>query len=271
MITICGCKVGGGHFPDKTTNIRIPNEVYGRLSCSDKKVIKWTFENNEELVLLQFIVAELHDKGYTDLILHVPYLPYARQDDAKIDEDVLLLKHFSSIINGLNFSEVHALDIHSKVAKNTINRLVIHTSIRMIERVALEIKNTEGYSPSLFFPDEGSTKKNADNFHQPYCFAVKQRDPKSAKINQLTIYGDTSILKDRPVLIVDDICSAGGTFYEAAKQLKEMGAGNIYLWVTHCEDNIWNGKLLDSDYIKKIFTTNSLIRRPHIKIEEFEV
>lgn len=40
------------------------------------------------------------------------------------------------------------------------------------------------------------------------------------------------IVKERNVLIVDDICSRGGTFYHAANALKEAGAKNIYLYVT---------------------------------------
>lgn len=271
MIKICGCAVGGGHFPDGTTNLRIPIEVYGKLESSQQKVIDWRFESNEELVLMQFIVAELHDKGYKNLILKMPYIPYARQDDAKTDEEILLLKHFSSIINSLRFEQVHAYDIHSKVAKNTIDRLTVHSPIRLIEKVALTIKEDEGRTPSLFFPDDGSVKRYENICHQKYCFGVKYRNPEDAKIKELTIYGDSSLIKNHPILIIDDICSAGGTFYEAAKQLKEMGAGNIYLWVTHCEDNIWRGQLLGSDYIRRIYTTNSLIRRPHIKIEEFEI
>ena len=72
-------------------------------------------------------------------------------------------------------------------------------------------------------------------------------------------------IKGKNVLIWDDICSKGGTFYHAAKKLKEMGAANIYLMVSHCENSIHNGEfgeekvnLLATGLIKKVFTTDSI-------------
>ena len=57
---------------------------------------------------------------------------------------------------------------------------------------------------------------------------------------------------------MDDICSYGGTFHRAATALKEAGARKVYLYITHCENAIWRGKLPDSDLIEKVFTTNSI-------------
>ena len=52
-----------------------------------------------------------------------------------------------------------------------------------------------------------------------------------------------------------------------AKELKEAGAANIYLYVTHCENTIYEGELLKEDsLIKHIFTTNSLLTAPNEKI-----
>lgn len=62
------------------------------------------------------------------------------------------------------------------------------------------------------------------------------------------------------MLIIDDICSKGGTFYHSAKKLKELGANKIYLYVSHCENTIYAGELLkDNGLIEKIFTTDSIL------------
>lgn len=66
------------------------------------------------------------------------------------------------------------------------------------------------------------------------------------------------IVKDKNILIVDDICSKGGTFYHSAQALKDAGAADIYLFITHCEDSIFKGSLLESGLIKHIYTTDSL-------------
>jgi ribose-phosphate pyrophosphokinase len=60
------------------------------------------------------------------------------------------------------------------------------------------------------------------------------------------------------VLIVDDICSRGGTFVHTAKALKDAGAANVYLYITHCERTIFNGEIFSSGLIEKVFTTNSI-------------
>ena len=77
----------------------------------------------------------------------------------------------------------------------------------------------------------------------------------------------TDLIYDCNVLIVDDICSKGGTFYHSAKKLKELGAKNIYLYVSHCENTILEGDLLTSGLIEKVFTTDSIFRKEHEKIE----
>ena len=65
------------------------------------------------------------------------------------------------------------------------------------------------------------------------------------------------------VLIVDDICSKGGTFYHSAKKLKELGADNIYLYITHCENSILEGELINSGLIKEIYTTDTIFTKEH--------
>ena len=78
------------------------------------------------------------------------------------------------------------------------------------------------------------------------------------------------MIKGKNILIIDDICSKGGTFYYAAKELKEAGAANIYLYVTHCENTIHEGELLNSDLIKHIYTTDSILTKEHEKITVVE-
>ena len=69
----------------------------------------------------------------------------------------------------------------------------------------------------------------------------------------------------------DDICAYGGTMYHSAKKLKEMGAGDVYMYVTHCENSILEGDLINSGLVKKIFTTDSIFNKEHPLIEVMEV
>ena len=70
--------------------------------------------------------------------------------------------------------------------------------------------------------------------------------------------GSTDKIKDSKILIVDDICSRGGTFYHSAKALKAAGAKNIYLYISHCEETVLDGDLYKEKLVEKIFTFDPL-------------
>ena len=69
---------------------------------------------------------------------------------------------------------------------------------------------------------------------------------------------------------MDDISSRGGTFYFSAKKLKELGAKEIYLYISHCENTILEGEVLSSGLIKKVFTTNSIFTKQDERVEVFD-
>ena len=90
-------------------------------------------------------------------------------------------------------------------------------------------------------------------------FGVKERNLKTGEIIKYDIVGGD--MKGKDVIIVDDLCSGGGTFVEAAKALKEAGAKRVYLAVTHCELNIFNGAILrENSDIEKVYTTDSIVK-----------
>ncbi|MCL2863881.1 MAG: hypothetical protein FWE54_07415, partial [Methanimicrococcus sp.] len=53
----------------------------------------------------------------------------------------------------------------------------------------------------------------------------------------------------------------------SARKLKELGANKIYLYVTHCEDSILSGELINSGLLEKIYTTKSIYTGVHPLVE----
>ena len=263
------------YFPDKTLlldgkeffNIDNFNSLNKNIAT-----ITWQFENNEELVALIFYVKHLQSKGFKEIHLEMPYIPNARQDRVKNQEDIFTLKYFADIINSLNFKTVKVLDPHSYVSEALINNIQILTPEKYIKNFIEHIYknyNISNDNLTLFFPDEGAMKRYSSlNFNLPYTFGIKQRDWSTGKILGLEISGNTTeFVNNKNILIIDDICSKGGTFYHSAKKLKELGAKEIFLFVTHCEQSIFSGELLkDNGLITKIYTTNSLLREENSKI-----
>lgn len=262
MIKLNGQIVELGHFPDGSLLIKenVPKNFQEELSAN----ITWKYENDGELVALIYLTKHLKSHGVTKVHLYMPYIPNARQDRVKTDEDVFTLKYFAEIINGLGFASVTVLDPHSTVSEALIDRIIIKTPKENIAKVLSGIGED---NIMMFYPDEGAMKRYSALSDKPYAFGIKKRDWTTGQINGLDVAGATELIAGSRVLIVDDICSMGGTFYHSAKKLKELGAAEIYLYISHCENTILKGDILTSGLIEKVFTTDSLLTETNEKIE----
>ena len=217
-------------------------------------LIKWKYESDREL----FTIACIRDfYKNNNCTLVVDYFPHARQDRVKNPEDVFTLKVFCKMLNDMNFDKVICLDVHSNVTPALVNNIHVNSPKAHIENVLTTI-GTENLT--LFFPDEGAMKRYGEMFKDiPQAFGIKKRNWETQKIEDYMVVGMENIIGKR-VLIIDDICSYGNTFVKAAESLKKIGAKEIYLYVSHCEDAISKGNVFTSGYFEGIFTTNSLIR-----------
>ena len=260
MIKLNGKQIDIKHFPDGTLLMKeeAPESV---------TVITWLYENNEELLALVFLTRHLQSKGVQEIELQLPYIPNARQDRVKAPEDIFTLKYFAEMINSLNFTKVTVLDPHSYVSEALLDRINVQTPKAYVEKVIQKIAGDEGENILLFYPDEGAMKRYSAMFDRPYVFGMKKRNWTNGQIQGLEVQGQTELVQGSKVLIVDDICSKGGTFYHSAKALKELGAEQIYLYISHCENSILEGELIKSDLVERVYTTNSIFTQNHEKIE----
>lgn len=263
MIQYNGRTVELNRFPDGTLLLKENAEK------TNEAVLCWQFENNEEMVALYFLTKYLQAKGVARIVLELPYIPNARQDRVKKPEDVFTLKYFAEFINSLGFAEVVVLDPHSYVSEALIDRIRIRTPKEYVERVIGCLGGTENLL--LFFPDEGAMKRYSAMFELPYVFGIKKRDWSTGEIKGLDVAGRTELIAGSRILIIDDICSRGGTFYHSAKALKELGAEEIYLYISHCENTILEGEIPNTDLIQKVYTTNSIFTGSHEKITVWNV
>ena len=243
---------GQSMFPDHSLLIKLdPDKI---TALKDTITIKWLYEGDSELFTLICVKRHIdyHCHG-VNVVLDMPYIPHARMDRVKAKEDVFTLKYFAEIINSLNFKRVFVRDAHSNVSLALINN-VYDWGIRGYIEMAVEKSGAE----ALFFPDEGAMKRYSEQSPMPYAFGMKKRDWETGKILGLDIINPENIV-GKDVLIVDDICSRGGTFYHSAKALKAAGAKSVSLYVTHCEETITLGELATSDgLVDHVYTTESI-------------
>ena len=265
MIRVNGEDINIGSFPDGSMLVKHHHQSGHNWPGS---TITWKYENDREFLALIYLVKHLRSHGATDIYLYMPYIPNARQDRVKGPEDIFTLKYFAEILNSLNLTRVEVLDPHSTVSEALIDNLMVISPRCYIEEVINKLVPYDGAdAPLMFYPDEGAMKRYSSMSNLPYTFGIKKREWKTGKIEGLHIAGSVEEIAGRDILIVDDICSRGGTFYHSAKKLKEHGANDIYLYVSHCENTILEGDLLKGDLIKKVYTTDSIFTKSHEKIE----
>jgi ribose-phosphate pyrophosphokinase len=102
------------------------------FSCARGSIkVEWIYENDAELFALICVKKHL-DRHFTNphVVLIMPYIPHARMDRVKSDEDVFTLKYFCEVINSLKFDIVWVRDAHSNVSlallDNVIDEGVVH-------------------------------------------------------------------------------------------------------------------------------------------------
>ena len=247
------------NFPDNTLLLKTKNvDFYKPID------IEWYYENDVEL----FTIICLAKKALSKKTLFMPYCPHARQDRIKSEEDTFTLKYFAETINSLGFGKVTILDPHSNVCTALIDRVIVENPKIYIDKVIADINDS---NLVLFFPDEGSMKRYSDMFNLPYCFGLKKRDWRTGQILGLDVIDNGIDLKDKTILIIDDISSRGGTFVHSSRALKKLNIGNVYLYVTHCENTILEGEIFTDGLIDRVFTTNSIFTKEHEKITVMEL
>ena len=248
MISINGGKpIEMKRFPDGTLNLTDVPVIDSECRLS----FYWTYESNEEMLLLYMLSKHYRSKGRDKQYLEMPYVPNARMDRVHSDKEVFTLKYFCDFINDLKFEKVGVYDPHSSVTPALLNNCIVGTPERHIEILMNQLVMA-GCVSHILYPDEGAMKRYSGKLKFPFLVGMKTRDWESGKITGMKIIND-STEPIKGVLIVDDICSYGGTFVAAGKVLAQMGITENYLYVSHCEQNILNGSLVDDPNIKHVY------------------
>jgi len=208
-----------------------------------------------------------------DFSLHIAFHLDARQHCVSNAGEALSVKVYADLINSMNFEKVLIFDAPRGVATALINNVLITDNHTLGKDDLYDIKQrvfadaetfTKDYVNDLFVlisPDAGSNKKiyklSADlqGVHN-VVRADKLRDVSNGKIIETIVYADDAALQGKTCVIIDDICSKGGTFCALAKVLKKRGADKVYLIVSHYESTA-NLQTLNEFGIDGVITTNS--------------
>ena len=91
---------------------------------------------------------------------------------------------------------------------------------------------------------------------------IDKRRPSPGKSEVMYIVGN---VKNKNCVIVDDIIDSGGTIVNAAKALKDKGAKDVYVYITHAVLSGNAVEKIEKSKIKKLITTDTIDSSKKIK------
>ena len=254
MIYINNEPFGDKSFPNGET-------IFDMAHCHGKNTVTMIYESDADIFKL--IMAKKHldeqskhgkvNYGYPDIIvtLIIRYMPYSRMD-RQMASMAFSLKYVADIINSLNFDSVTILTPHSNVTPALINNVEVIYDVGV--RGAYRLSDPD----YVFYPDNGACKSFGEHLaYTNYFYGNKKRELSTGKIEKYELVNAPDI-KDKNILIIDDLCVKGGTFILAAQALKAAGAAKVDLFVTHLEKAVYEGILLITDWVDHIYTVNTL-------------
>lgn len=265
-------------YPDGTKSHILDLDFYiseeAFSSCIAK--VYYYYESPADYIDIASIIMTLKEHPFVKSIyLYISYMPNARMDRVKNIGETFTLKAFTSLINALPIDNIYVFDPHSSVSELLLNKVSIYTKQFMDEILIHHLKSyIEDIFPNndsfyIAFPDEGAQKRYIDKC----CFGSKTlgiftgekiRDWNTGVIQDVSVRysGEEPPQDGKSVIIIDDICSKGGTFKYFIKAIKNNWPINLnyYLYVSHLEPTVLEGDLLTDESLNlvKILTTNSL-------------
>lgn len=269
-------------YPDDTESINMDLEQY-RETCAyppslDCAHITYYYESPKEYLNIGAVVYALKACGFVEKVfLTINYMPNARMDRVKSINEAFTLKAFTNYINSLPIDKVFIFDPHSKISETMLDKCFTHSIdfmerelIRHIEKSLNELLFDNKFY--LAFPDAGAQKRYQDlviktKFKDKIIGIMvgdKTRNWKTGQIEKLSINFSTNdkLNENANVIILDDICSKGGTFkyfIEEARKISEKF--KFHLFVSHLEPAVLEGELFKNKEkynLQTIFTTSSL-------------
>ena len=228
-----GTKLGDaevGKFSDGEIFVNINESVRG----ADCFVVQSTCSPvNDNLMELLIIIDALKRASAGRITAVIPYFGYARQERKAKARDPISAKLCANIITTAGADRVLTMDLHAAQIQGFFDIPVDHLLGAPIlanyykEKFAGKEDDTVVVSPDL-----GSVtraRKFASKIDVPIAIIDKRR-PRANVSEVMNIIGD---IKDKNVILVDDMIDTAGTIVNGAQALKDRGAKSVYACCSH--------------------------------------
>ncbi len=222
----------------------------------------------ETLMELLMIIDAARRASAYKVIAVIPYFGWARQDRKDRPRVSIGAKLVANLLVSAGVDRVITIDLHADQIQGFFDIPVDHIFASRIFVPYIESLGLENLS--IATPDVGGAKRAnsyASYLNAPLIICHKQRD-KPNVVGKMTAIGD---VKDRNILLLDDMIDTGGTITKAANMFMEMGARSVRAVVTHpllsgaAYENINNSALTE------VITTDTIPLRKDKDLSKFTI
>ena len=217
---------------------------------------------NDKLVRLLFLLASLRDAGAGRINVVAPYLCYSRKDRRTKPNDPVTTRYVAQLFEAMTIDTIVTVDVHNRAAfENAFRCPTVHLSAReaFIDYLLPELGDRE---ITVASPDIGGVKRAelfreslANRLERPVGSAFMEKHRSQGEMSGSAVVGD---IRNRTVLILDDLIAGGGTMQRAAEAFKDQGAEDVIAIATHAVFTQDTGEKLSSSALSRVILGNTV-------------
>ncbi|MCK5878946.1 MAG: ribose-phosphate pyrophosphokinase [Holophagae bacterium] len=241
-----------GRFSDGEISCYIPDNVRG----SDVFFIQSTCAPaNENLMELLIAIDTLKRSSATRITAVIPYFGYARQDRKHKPRVPITSKLVADMLEQAGVSRVLTMDLHANQIQGFFDVPVDHLYSSAIFIGFIRSLNIPDLC--VVAPDVGGAERAraySKRLDTPLAVVDKRRE----QANESEVMNVVGNVKNKNVLIIDDIIDTAGTLVKTAEALLEKGAHSIRTAITH---GVLSGPAMErinKSHIEKVYITNTI-------------
>jgi ribose-phosphate pyrophosphokinase len=193
-------------------------------------LIQSTMPSSENLFELLQMIDAAKRASARHITAVIPYFGYARQDRKDKPRVPITSKLVAKLLEAAGATRVMTMDLHADQIQGFFEIPVDHlysSSIFVPDIESLGLENLTIASPDVGGSKRASAYGNQLGAEVVICY--KQRK-KANVVDKMTVIGD---VKDRHVILMDDMVDTAGTLTKAADMLMDEGAKSVRAYCTH--------------------------------------
>ena len=255
-----GCELGRctiQPFPDGETFVKIEENVRGE----DVFIVQSTCPPTNHNLMEMFIMIDAVRRASASRITAVlPFYGYARQDRKDQPRVPITAKLVANLLVASGANRILTMDLHAQQIQGFFDIPVDHLYAAPVMYEYLKKKHLSDLV--VVSPDVGGLKM-AHAYSQTLeagLAIVAKRRKSATDVESMAVIGD---IKNKNILLVDDLTETAGTLTAAAALLKKKGAKQILACVSHAILNDVGAERLRKSVIDELITTDT-VQRPAI-------